>query len=85
MLGRIHIGRFIPSVLLLAILATPAHAADPLPSWNDTATKTAIVEFVTAVTSKDGPTFVQPGNRHAISRPGPESPSTPDCITVFSL
>jgi phosphoglycolate phosphatase-like HAD superfamily hydrolase len=65
MLGRIHIGRFIPSVLLLAILAIPAHAADPLPSWNDTASKTAIVEFVTAVTSKDGPKFVPPEDRIA--------------------
>jgi hypothetical protein len=65
MLGKAFISKFIPSVLLLATLAVPAHADDPLPSWNDTATKTAIVEFMTAVTSNGGPKFVPPGDRIA--------------------
>ena len=32
--------------------------ANPLPSWNDGATKKAIVDFVERVTRKDGPDFV---------------------------
>ena len=40
-------------------------AADPLPSWNDTATKTKIVEFVEAVTDPDGPKYVEPEARVA--------------------
>lgn len=40
-------------------------AADPLPSWNDTRTKKAIIDFVTAVTTKDSPNFVPPQARIA--------------------
>ena len=32
--------------------------SDPLPSWNETVTKKAIVDFVTAVTTKGNPKFV---------------------------
>lgn len=39
-----------------------AQAADPLPSWNDTATKTAIVEFVQAVTDAGSKSFVEPAD-----------------------
>ena len=42
-----------------------AWAADPLPSWNDTVSKQAIVEFVTAVTDEDGADFVPPEARIA--------------------
>jgi hypothetical protein len=35
-----------------------AAAQDPLPSWNDTATKTAIVAFVDRVTKEGSPDFV---------------------------
>ena len=35
-------------------------AADPLPSWNDMGTKKAIIDFVTAVTTKGSPNFVPP-------------------------
>ena len=38
---------------------------DPLPSWNDTATKARIIEFVEAVTDEDSPTFVPPQERVA--------------------
>jgi len=51
--------------LALLILATIAFvgssvcaAADPLPSWNDTATKRAIVTFVEKVTKEGSPHFV---------------------------
>ena len=40
-------------------------AADPLPSWNDGATKKAIVDFVTATTEKSSPNFVSPEDRIA--------------------
>ena len=41
-----------------ALLAATAFAADPLPSWNDTGPKKAIVQFVQTVTNKDSPYFV---------------------------
>jgi phosphoglycolate phosphatase-like HAD superfamily hydrolase len=39
-------------------LAASLHAADPLPSWNDTAPKKAIVAFVEKVTKEGSPDFV---------------------------
>jgi phosphoglycolate phosphatase-like HAD superfamily hydrolase len=38
---------------------------DPLPSWNDTATKVQILEFVRAVSDPDDPAFVEPTKRVA--------------------
>jgi len=38
---------------------------DPLPSWNDTAAKGAIVEFVGRVSKAGGPDFVAPAERIA--------------------
>lgn len=43
-------------------VATPA---DPLPSWNDTPTKKAIVDFVTSVTTEGNPKFVPEEERIA--------------------
>ncbi|WP_336800394.1 HAD family hydrolase [Kaistia sp. MMO-174] len=45
--------------------AASAQAPDPLPSWNDGATKTAIVDFVTRTTTTGGPDFVEVGDRIA--------------------
>src|ERR1700742_586964 len=47
--------------------ATPASAqgADPLPSWNDGATKQSITTFVSRVSSQGGPDFVPPDQRIA--------------------
>ena len=44
-----------------------AHAAqaDPLPSWNEGASKQSIVAFVQAVTNQNGPDYVAPTNRIA--------------------
>ena len=42
-----------------------AQAQDPLPSWNDTAPKKAIVEFVEKVTKEGSPDFVPPEERIA--------------------
>jgi hypothetical protein len=39
-----------------ALAQTPA--ADPLPSWNDTATKKAVVAFVERVTKQGSPDLV---------------------------
>jgi phosphoglycolate phosphatase-like HAD superfamily hydrolase len=44
---------------------TSSPAADPLPSWNEGASKKAIVDFVIRVTRTGGPDFVQPSERIA--------------------
>lgn len=41
-------------------------SADPLPSWNDGATKQKIVEFVQATTRTGSPQFVPPAERIAV-------------------
>jgi len=43
-----------------------ARTADALPSWNDGATKQALVRFVAAVTTEGGPQFVAPPERVAV-------------------
>ena len=53
------------SLLPLLLLANVAFAADPLPSWNDTAPKKAIVAFVDQVTTAGSPDFVPPAERIA--------------------
>ncbi|MGZ6034918.1 MAG: hypothetical protein ACXWLG_05725, partial [Myxococcaceae bacterium] len=56
-------------VLLVAILASvhapEAREKDPLPSWNDGSTRSAIVGFVEKVTRKGSPDFVPPAERIA--------------------
>ena len=53
-------------VLLGPALPTLLHAqTDPLPSWNEGATKQAIMTFVARVTGQDGPDFVPPAERIA--------------------
>ena len=53
-------------VALLAVLvAIPAAAEEPLPSWNDGPAKTAILEFVAAVTDEKGKDYVEPADRVA--------------------
>ena len=57
------------AVFLVAITQVPAlpvPADDPLPSWNDTATKRAITDFVTQVTREGSPDFVPPAERIAV-------------------
>jgi hypothetical protein len=49
----------------LALGATVARAADPLPSWNDGPTKAAIVAFVDKVTKPGSPDFVPEPERIA--------------------
>jgi hypothetical protein len=55
-------------IILLAITFanfTTARAQDPLPSWNDGATKKSITEFVTKVTMAGSPDFVPAPERIA--------------------
>ncbi len=49
---------------LTLLLALPLHA-DPLPSWNKTPSKQAIVEFVEKVTTPGSPDYVVPAERIA--------------------
>ncbi len=55
-------------IFILLLVANTAFAADPLPSWNDTAPKKAILAFVEEVTKEGSPDFV----------PGPERIATFD-------
>ena len=55
------------SCLLFFLLTTAAMATtDPLPSWNDGASKNAITSFVQAVTDKSSSDYVQPSERIAV-------------------
>ena len=58
--------KFITLTLAVACcLASTVRAQDPLPSWNDTAPKKAIIAFVERVTKEDSPDFVKPEERIA--------------------
>ena len=48
-----------------AALAQAATSANPLPSWNEGATKQSILDFVAAVTREGSPDFVPPAERIA--------------------
>lgn len=55
-------------LLLFAPSALPAqtgNVGDPLPSWNDGDARTALITFVTQVTTSGLPTFVAPADRVA--------------------
>jgi phosphoglycolate phosphatase-like HAD superfamily hydrolase len=51
--------------IALLLSATLGYAQDPLPSWNDTTSKKAIVAFVEKVTKEGSPDFVKPEERIA--------------------
>jgi phosphoglycolate phosphatase-like HAD superfamily hydrolase len=53
------------SALALTVSCSAARAADPLPSWNDTAPKKAIIMFVERVTKEGSPDFVPAPERIA--------------------
>lgn len=52
-------------IVVLQLLAQIAQAQDPLPSWNDTAPKKAIVAFVEKVTKEGSADLVPPNERIA--------------------
>jgi phosphoserine phosphatase len=51
---------------LATALAGAARAQDPLPSWNESPAKQAIVRFVTEATREGAPGFVPPAERIAV-------------------
>jgi phosphoserine phosphatase len=51
--------------IFTAFFLSASYAADPLQSWNDGAAKTAILEFVAAVTEKGSKDYVDPSRRIA--------------------
>ena len=53
------------SLLVLLLFVNTAFAAEPLPSWNDTGAKQAIVNFVEQVTMDGSPNFVPLSERIA--------------------
>jgi phosphoserine phosphatase len=55
----------IVSIFSFVLIAVTTAAADPLPSWNNTAPKKAIVAFVENVTKAGSPEFVPPAERIA--------------------
>ncbi|MGE5294196.1 MAG: HAD family hydrolase [Solirubrobacterales bacterium] len=54
------------AVLAGLLAASTAYAADPLPSWNDGAAKTSVVQFVGRVTQEGSKDFVPPAERVAV-------------------
>ncbi|MCA9157872.1 MAG: haloacid dehalogenase-like hydrolase, partial [Planctomycetales bacterium] len=46
------------ATIIWALLAFACHAADPLPSWNDSDSKKSIIGFVEKVTNEDSTDFV---------------------------
>lgn len=70
---------FIKTAVALLAAASSAFAADdPLPSWNDTAPKKAIVAFVEKVTTEGSGGFVAPAERIAVfDNDGTLWPETP--------
>jgi phosphoserine phosphatase len=53
------------AVLMAALVSGSAAAQDALPSWHDGPAKKAILEFVAAVTDKNGKDYVPPAGRIA--------------------
>lgn len=53
-------------LFFLLAFASIAFAADPLPSWNSSTAKAAIIEFVDRVTREGGPDYAPPAERIAV-------------------
>lgn len=64
LLRRIFL-KTLPSLLLILAVTGAAQAADPLPSWNNSANKKAIISFVNDVTKRGSPNYVPPAERIA--------------------
>ncbi len=63
------------------MFVTHARAADPLPSWNDTAPKQAIIAFVEKVTKEGSPDFVPSPNASPPSTTTARSGASSRCIS----
>lgn len=53
-------------LILIGICLQPVHANDVLPSWNDTPSKQAIVQFISTVIDQNSKHFVEPSERIAV-------------------
>jgi len=62
---KIKLTKLARTFALVASALQVVHAADPLPSWNDTAPKKAIIAFVEKVTKAGSPDFVPEPERIA--------------------
>src|SRR5262245_55628231 len=63
---RVRFGLILALSLVRLLLSPPAHAqADPLPSWNEGPSRTAIVEFVRSATVPGSTSFVPEAERIA--------------------
>ena len=56
---------FVSLMLSGALIATATQTPDPLPSWSDGPSKSAIIQFVQAVTQEGGDKYVRPEERIA--------------------
>jgi phosphoserine phosphatase len=66
MMPVIHRAAYVVAVLAICVVSSVVRAADDaLPSWNDGAPKTAIIDFVHATTDPSSPNFVPPAARIA--------------------
>ena len=62
----LRLSRFAEIVLLVLLMTSGnVHAEDLLPSWNDGVARSAILDFVAAVTDKNSPDYVKPAARIA--------------------
>lgn len=52
--------------LLILLMGTGFSLADELPSWNDTPVKTAILDYLAAVTQEGGADYISPPERVAV-------------------
>ncbi len=56
---------FLIFLLSAGVIFSQNNTSDPLPSWNEGKTKSAIINFVISATDQSSPLFVKPGDRIA--------------------
>lgn len=64
--GNITFRLLVSLLILCTCVAKFANAAEPLPSWNDTAARTRIIDFINSVTAAGGENYVAPVDRIAV-------------------
>ena len=65
-LRSVHALLLLVGLLVFGVVPASAEAGtDPLPSWNEGATKQSIIDYVTRVTKQGGPDYVEPKDRLA--------------------
>src|SRR4051794_33650598 len=66
-IGGVSVKRWLALIVLLCVLdGTGCARRDPLPSWNEGATKQSITSFVAKVTTRGSLAFVKPAARIAV-------------------